>query len=158
MKWMPFWFNVHNNLPNNICVYILKATWMYETQATWFCNDGEFVICVLLTMVIPTGMMWYLTDLCFTNKVAVLEYLSMWLLSSVCLFWINVCLGLLPIFWMSCMSYLYILEIKPLLVASFANMFSQPRKLCFCFMSSFAVQAFLVWLGLIIFCFLFLLT
>ena len=50
---------------------------------------------------------------------------------SVCLLWRNVCLGLLPIFvwafclffWLlSCMSCLDILEIKPLLVASFVNM------------------------------------
>ena len=51
--------------------------------------------------------------------------------SSVCLFRINVCLGLLSIFWLSCMSYLYILESKPLLVASFANMPSQPVSCLF---------------------------
>ena len=47
------------------------------------------------------------------------------------LLWRNVYLDLLPVFQMgsllwllSCMSCLYILEIKPLLVASFANIFS----------------------------------
>ena len=49
----------------------------------------------------------------------------------VCLLWRNVCLRLLPIFWLDClilllsyMSSLYILEIKTLLVSSFANIFS----------------------------------
>ena len=48
----------------------------------------------------------------------------------------GVYLGLLPIYWLGClfiylfiviefMSFLYISEIKPLLVASFANIFSQ---------------------------------
>ena len=50
---------------------------------------------------------------------------------SVCFLWRNVYLGLLLIFSLdflllsSCMSYLYILEIKPLSAASFANIFSQ---------------------------------
>ena len=50
----------------------------------------------------------------------------------VCLLWRNVCLRLLPIFLLDClilllsyMSSLYILEIKTLLVSSFANIFSQ---------------------------------
>ena len=51
---------------------------------------------------------------------------------SVCLLWRNVYLGLLSIFWLGCFlllcclytSYLYILEIKPLSVASFATLFS----------------------------------
>ena len=50
---------------------------------------------------------------------------------SICLLWRNVYLGLLPIFGLdclffilSCMSCLYILEVNPLLVASFANIFS----------------------------------
>ena len=55
---------------------------------------------------------------------------AFWL--SVCLLWRNVCLDLLPVFWLdclvflilSCMGCLYILEIKPLSVASFANSFS----------------------------------
>ena len=48
---------------------------------------------------------------------------------SVCLLWRNVCL-VLPVFLLdyfflllSCISYLYMLEIKPLLVTSFANIF-----------------------------------
>jgi len=52
--------------------------------------------------------------------------------SSICLLWRNVHLYLLPIFWLGCllfltlswMNCLYILEIKPLSVALFANIFS----------------------------------
>ena len=56
---------------------------------------------------------------------------------SICHLWRNVYLDLLPILWLrgspffffnihilSCMSFLYILEINPLLVASFENIFS----------------------------------
>ena len=61
------------------------------------------------------------------------EHLFMYQLATVCLLWRNVYLGLLPIFLtalfvsllLSYMSCLYILEIKPLLLASFANIFSQ---------------------------------
>ena len=56
----------------------------------------------------------------------------------------NVCLGLLPIFQLSCflcywMSCLYVLEINPLLVTSFANIVSQ-SIVSFNFMVSFAVS------------------
>ena len=67
---------------------------------------------------------------------------------SVCLLWRNVSLGLLPtfqlgclLFLLSCMSCLYILEIKPLLVTSFANIVSHSISCLFVlFMVSFAVQ------------------
>ena len=66
-----------------------------------------------------------------------------------CLFWRNVCLGLLPIFLvlliyfllLSCMGCLYVLEVKPMLVASFATIFSHLVGCLFGFlMVSFAVQ------------------
>ena len=57
---------------------------------------------------------------------------------SVSLLWRNVYLGLLPIFWfclffliLSCMSCLCILEINPLSVASFANIFSHSEGCLF---------------------------
>ena len=69
---------------------------------------------------------------------------------SVCLLWRNVYLDLPPIFWLgclfvflilSCMNCLFILEINPLLVTSFANIFSHfVGCLFFFFMVSFAVQ------------------
>ena len=55
-------------------------------------------------------------------------------------FWI----GLFVFLLLSCMSYLYILEINPLSVASFANIFSQSVGCLFVlFMVSFAVQKLL---------------
>ena len=78
----------------------------------------------------------------------------------------NVYLGLLPIFGygclffiLSCMSCLYILEINPLSVASFANIFSNSEGCFFVlFMASFAVQKLLsfvrssahFWIGLFV--------
>ena len=53
-------------------------------------------------------------------------------------------IGLFVIFILSCMSYLYILEINPLSVASFANIFSLSEGFLFIlFMVSFAVQKLL---------------
>ena len=66
-----------------------------------------------------------------------------------CLLWIHVNLGLLPIYLLhflfmvllSCMTCLYILEIKPLSVASFADISSQPVRYLFILcMASFAVE------------------
>ena len=63
---------------------------------------------------------------------------------SVFLFWRNIYLGLLPIFWLglsSCKSCLYILEIKPLLVTLFVNIFSHSVSCLFILlMVIFAVQ------------------
>ena len=68
---------------------------------------------------------------------------------SVGLLWRNVYLGLLPIFGLgcfiflilTCMSYLYILEINPFSIDLFANIFSHSEGcLFFLFMVSFAVQ------------------
>ena len=50
-------------------------------------------------------------------------------------------IGLFVFLLLSCMSYLYILEIKPLSVVSFANIFSQSiGYLLILFMVSFVVQ------------------
>ena len=72
---------------------------------------------------------------------------------SVSLLWRNVCLGLLLIFLLgclfiyfilSCMSCLYILEINPLSVTSFAVIFSHSEVCLFILlMISFAVQKLL---------------
>ena len=68
-------------------------------------------------------------------------------------FWI----GLFVFLILSCMSSLYILEINPLSVASFANIFSQSDSCLFIlFMVSFAVQKLLsfTWSHLFIFVFI----
>ena len=55
-------------------------------------------------------------------------------------FWI----GLIVLLILRCMSYLYILEINPLSIASFANIFSHSEGCLFIlFMVSFAVQKLL---------------
>ena len=62
---------------------------------------------------------------------------------SVCLLWRNVFLDLLPIFIfiLNCMSCLYILEVNPLSVTSFANIFSHSVCCVYVlFMVSSAVQ------------------
>ena len=87
---------------------------------------------------------------------------------SVCLLWRNVYLGLPPFFWLgrlfflvlSFMSCCYILEITPLSVASFANIFSHSEGCLFVlFMVSFAVQKLSSLirshLFIFVFCFLF---
>ena len=91
-----------------------------------------------LMMAILTGVRWW----CLTVVLTVC-----W--QSVYLLWRNVYLGLLPIFGLfvflilSCMSCLYILEINPLSVALFANIFSHSDGCLFVlFMVSFAVQIF----------------
>ena len=64
-------------------------------------------------------------------------------------------IGLFVCFILSCMSYLYILETNPLLVASFANIFSHSVGCLFIlFMVSFAVQKLLIRSHLFIFVFI----
>ena len=76
--------------------------------------------------------------------------------SFVCLPWRNVYLDLLPIFWLGCLSFSFFffevelyklfgyLEIKPLLVSSFATIFSHSVGYLFVeFMVSFVVQKLL---------------
>ena len=82
---------------------------------------------------------------------------------SVYLLWRNVYLGLLPIFWLgcfslilSCMSCLYILEINPLSVDSFANIFSHSEGGLFIFfIVSFALQKLLSFIRFHLFIFVF---
>ena len=82
---------------------------------------------------------------------------------SMCLLWRNVYLalqffiGLFVFLILSCMTYLYILEIKPFSVTSFANIFSHSVSCLFIlFTVFFAVQKPLSWIGshLLIFAFI----
>ena len=94
-------------------------------------------------MSVLTAMRWYLTVvlICISLKIGDVENPS-------CVCWLSVCFGghaclfrsFTFFFKLSCTSHLYILEINPLSVASFANIFSHSKGcLSVVFMISFAV-------------------
>ena len=101
--------------------------------------------------------------LAIVNNVAVNIEVHAYFQIVVCLLWKNVCLDLLPIFWielfvliLSCMNCWYILEINPLLVTLLAHIFSHSILYLFIlFLVSFALLKLLSWIRIHLFMFVF---
>ena len=123
--------------------------WVWVNSGSWWWTGRPGVLRFMGSQRI--GQYW-VTELNWTEGLAMLSIFSYAFRTSVYLLGKNVSLYLRPISWLgclfvfilSCVSYLYIWRINPLLIASFANIFFHSVDcLLVLFIVSFVVQKLL---------------